>query len=263
MTYVDFIRWFWKQLRYLPIDAQEGFLFLALLDELNEYWLMTGKREWVKLRASALMDKSRLKKDTFYRARNKLKQLGLIDFKEGKNRNDLARYFIPDSATQTLGQTLPEILPATLGQTVSQTLPANNNIDIDIEKDIEKNDIVPQQVEGPQQTPYQKIVELYHAYCPSLPKVRVLNETRKKYIRARWKEHPDLKFWENYFKSVEESDFLTGRANYGNRDPFIADLEWLMRPNNFAKVIEGKYKNRTETKKEEDFYITFPEGFKT
>ncbi|AJW76890.1 hypothetical protein UF08_1 [Marinitoga camini virus 1] len=165
------------------------------------------------------------------------------------------------SDIQTLPATLSQTLGQTLGQTLPATLPANNNIDIDIdiEKDIEKNNIVPQQVEGPPPTPYQKLVELYHTYCPSLPKVRILTETRKKYLNARWKEHPDLKFWEDYFKSVEKSDFLTGRVDYGRRTPFLADFEWLIRPNNFAKVIEGKYKNREEKEeKEEDYYITFP-----
>lgn len=95
-------------------------------------------------------------------------------------------------------------------------------------------------------TPYQKIVDLYHKLCPSLPRVKVLTNTRRRYIRSRWKEHPDLAFWESFFNRVEQSDFLTGRADYGNRKPFIADLEWLVRPNNFAKVLEGRYDNRKQ-----------------
>jgi hypothetical protein len=99
--------------------------------------------------------------------------------------------------------------------------------------------------------PYQKIVDLYHELT-SLPRVVKLSETRKKYIRARWKEYPDLEFWKQFFTRVEASNFLTGRADYGNRKPFIADLEWLVRPTNFLKVLEGRYDNRMTKKTIDD-----------
>jgi hypothetical protein len=100
--------------------------------------------------------------------------------------------------------------------------------------------------------PYQKIVDLYHKYCPMLPKVRVLNKARMRYLRARWQEFPDLNFWEQFFKRVANSKFLTGRADYGNRTPFVADFEWLIRPTNFIKVLEGRYDNRDGFQKEEE-----------
>jgi len=103
-------------------------------------------------------------------------------------------------------------------------------------------------------------VDLYHKYCPSLPKVVKLSDTRKKYIRARWKEYPELQFWEQFFKRVEASDFLTGRADYGNRKPFIADFEWLVRPSNFLKVLEGKYDNRSPTKRRDDLEEILKKG---
>lgn len=103
--------------------------------------------------------------------------------------------------------------------------------------------------------PYQKILDLYHKYCNMLPRVRVLNDLRKKYLRARWKEFPDLKFWEEFFKRVANSKFLTGRVEYGSRPPFIADFEWLIRPTNFVKVLEGRYDNREKENKEDELLI--------
>lgn len=88
------------------------------------------------------------------------------------------------------------------------------------------------------QVPYQEIVDLYHQICTSLPKVVVLNEKRKQLLRARWKEHPDLEFWKELFKRVENSGFLTGR-----KADFRADFEWIIRPTNFIKIIEGRYDN--------------------
>ena len=92
--------------------------------------------------------------------------------------------------------------------------------------------------EEKKQVPYQEIVDLYHQICTSLPKVVLLNEKRKQLLRARWKEHPDLEFWKELFQRVENSDFLTGR-----KADFRADFEWIIRPTNFVKIIEGRYDN--------------------
>jgi hypothetical protein len=101
--------------------------------------------------------------------------------------------------------------------------------------------------------PFNEILNTYHGTLPELPTMKVLTEARRGYIKARWNEHGrDLGWWKDYFLSVKESDFLCGRAEaYNGRKPFMADLEWLVKPSNMAKVIEGKYKNcGRENKKE-------------
>jgi len=93
--------------------------------------------------------------------------------------------------------------------------------------------------------PQKEIIFLYHKYCPMLPKVRQWTASREKMLRARWKEDPARQtptWWHNYFKQVAKSDFLTGKTD----KPFYADLEWLVRPSNLVKVIEGKYQNRQQ-----------------
>jgi len=97
-----------------------------------------------------------------------------------------------------------------------------------------------------QPVPYSKIVDLYHEICTSLPRVKALSQSRKGYIKARWQEHPDMEFWKEFFSEVESCKFLTGKADYKDRKPFYADLEWLTRPNNFLKVLEGKYRDKEE-----------------
>jgi predicted phage replisome organizer len=100
--------------------------------------------------------------------------------------------------------------------------------------------------ERDQPVPYTKIVDLYHEICTSLPRVKALSQSRKGYIKARWQEHPDMEFWKEFFAEVEDCKFLTGKADYKDRKPFYADLEWLTRPNNFLKVLEGKYRDKEE-----------------
>jgi len=95
--------------------------------------------------------------------------------------------------------------------------------------------------------PHQEIIDLYHEILPELPRVRVWNGTRRKLLQARWREDPEhqsLDFWRSYFNTVRESDFLLGRVPGSNGNFFQATLEWLIRPTNFAKVLEGFYSNR-------------------
>ena len=107
--------------------------------------------------------------------------------------------------------------------------------------------------------PHQKIIDLYHEILPELPRIKVWNETRKRYLQAKWKEDSErqnLEWWENYFKLVKKCPFLLGQIETRNGTTFRADLEWLIRPNNFAKVLEGKYLPDTSSdsqKKNEKF----------
>jgi len=92
--------------------------------------------------------------------------------------------------------------------------------------------------------PYKKIIDLYHQILPNHPKVRVITQARKSSIRQRHIHDmdSDLKEWESYFGFVGRSEFLTGKASPVNgRRVFIADLEFICKQGNFAKIFEGKY----------------------
>lgn len=94
--------------------------------------------------------------------------------------------------------------------------------------------------------PHQEIIALYHKLLPTCPRIREWTKTRGGYLKSRWCENTkrqSLAWWEKFFGYVADSEFLTGRGENTSpgRDPFVADLEWLIRPQNFVKVIEGKY----------------------
>jgi len=101
---------------------------------------------------------------------------------------------------------------------------------------------------------HKSIVELYHQLLPTMRRVEVWNDTRAGYLRQRWREvavelsetkeitHADvLTWWEEFFKHVSKSKFLTGKINDKSGRTFVADLEWIIKPSNFAKIVEGKY----------------------
>ena len=92
--------------------------------------------------------------------------------------------------------------------------------------------------------PVQAIIDAYHELLPMCPRVLKLTETRRRQIEARWRagDLPDVETWRDYFAFCAQSKFLTGLAPAGpGQRPFLADLEWLSREGNYAKVYERKY----------------------
>lgn len=91
--------------------------------------------------------------------------------------------------------------------------------------------------------PYGEIVDLYHAKLPMCRRVELLTDARKASIRGRWfDELPTVEAFGNYFDDVARSRFLTGRVDAREgRKPFVANIDWLMKPSNLAKVLEGNY----------------------
>jgi uncharacterized protein YdaU (DUF1376 family) len=101
---------------------------------------------------------------------------------------------------------------------------------------------------------HKAVMDLYHQHLPTLRRVEVWNETRKGYLKQRWREvaidigqsrpatqEAVLEWWAGFFQHINKSKFLTGKVNSKDGRAFVADLEWIIKPSNFAKIIEGKY----------------------
>lgn len=97
--------------------------------------------------------------------------------------------------------------------------------------------------------PQQAIVALFHECVPTARRVRDWTPSRAALLRTRWREdrrRQNLDWWRRFFCYVGESPFLTGRSNTPGRRPFELGLEWLLKPENFAKVREGAYHEQTQ-----------------
>lgn len=89
----------------------------------------------------------------------------------------------------------------------------------------------------PERTDYQGVLDAYHECCPSFPAVIKLTETRKRAIKARLKDY-GLDEIKQAFSLAGQSDFLKGSSGWQ------ASFDWLMKPANMTKVLEGNYTNR-------------------
>ncbi|MCO3187879.1 hypothetical protein FA223_32375 [Pseudomonas aeruginosa] len=80
---------------------------------------------------------------------------------------------------------------------------------------------------------------------PELPAVALLNDTRRRHLQARWREHEahrSLDFWRDLFETVKASPFLMGNVPGRNgAKPFRATFDWIIAPSNFVKIVEGNY----------------------
>ena len=79
-----------------------------------------------------------------------------------------------------------------------------------------------------------------------IPRIKSLSEQRKKCVGARIREYgkPALS---TVIRKAAASDFLNGK----NGRDFIATFDWLMKPTNFPKVLEGNYDNHEQQQKAE------------
>lgn len=117
----------------------------------------------------------------------------------------------------------------------------------------------PKLVETPGVTacPHRELLALWAEVLPTLPQHHPdqWRGSRSDHLRARWRETAVAKHWRTqaegitYFRRlfayVGQSPFLVGQAHDPKRRPFFCELAWLVKPPNWAAVIEGKYHSET------------------
>ena len=73
---------------------------------------------------------------------------------------------------------------------------------------------------------------------PKIPSILRVKNSRLISLRKRVKEEPDLNFWVELLRKINDSVFLSGRSS-----DWCATFDWIMKPSNMVKVIEGNYDN--------------------
>jgi len=94
-----------------------------------------------------------------------------------------------------------------------------------------------------QRAPSQQVVDLWNETVTSLPAVKLMTSKRRKSVSALLQQvNDDLSEIERTFSRVENSDFLCGRT----KDPWTGcGFDWVISQNNWTKIIEGNYDNKT------------------
>lgn len=118
-----------------------------------------------------------------------------------------------------------------------------NDADIDIEEDIDKKENKTPITPSVASVDINDLKSLFNSilaeYGSIIAPLRTISGLRKTHTLARIREHGKDTF-EQMMRKAAQSDFLNGKSDRG----WIATYDWLIKPNNFIKVIEGNYDNR-------------------
>ena len=87
-------------------------------------------------------------------------------------------------------------------------------------------------------TPAQIVLEWNDlADACGLAKVGKLTDARKRAVKVRLREYPELDAWQSAFSHIHASPFLRGENNRG----WKADFDFLLQAKSFTKLVEGTY----------------------
>lgn len=167
------------------------------------------------------------------------------------------RQFASDSSAQRVAKhRAAKKAAAKVASNDEVTLPQQKSNALDTDTDTEEQLHTSSGDDDLRRCPVGTLVNLYHELMPDNPQVKVVNETRKRLIRARWAEAAKLdcepfgyttrsagiEAWRAFFAVCAESKFLTGRApGERGKPPFMADIDFLFSASGFAKTLENKY----------------------
>lgn len=239
----------WLETNYLP--ALSELLWRKMVALFNR----CGWAEWISVDNQRLMGLIQVKREaTFIDYRNKLVEAGLIEYQKGKKSSPNRYKLISLSEVKNNNTFTSEVQTVVNTEVQSVVNPVVNTVvkTVDINKLKHKHKlkqksippIVPHEEDAPKSVPretvqYKKIADYWNSVCAELPKVQALNDNRKKAVRARVKEHGEETVL-RVIALVKQSDFLCGRT--GSR--WNASFDWVMKPANFVKVLEGNYVNK-------------------
>ena len=239
MNYIAQINAFWDSATTNPLSTGQVSLYFALLHVCNR----SNWTEWFAAPNQVLSVLTGLSRSGILKARNELKQRGLIDFQEKATKATKYKITIANStqvSTQIGVQNSTQIGVQNSTQ-ISDTLYKHKQK----HKLNKKNtaDAV-QEKSAPFEDQIIAIRELYDSVCGSYPRPVKLSEARKEELCARLRDGYTVEDFRKLFELAEASDFLKGENDRG----WSATFDWLIADANMAKVLDGNYENRISTK---------------
>lgn len=121
-------------------------------------------------------------------------------------------------------------------QTKAKRKPLEDENEYEYEKEKEEEIVV---IPPPKKIDFEEVANIFNIQCSELPPVLKMNEARKKAIKARIDEYGAQKVGDA-FNIVRQSKFLNG----DNDQNWKATFDWIIKPANFLKIIEGNYNNK-------------------
>ena len=214
MSYISMINSFWDSATTNPLSTGQVSLYFALLHVCNR----SSWAEWFQAPNQVLSVLTGLSRSGILKARNELKQRGLVDFRERGTKATLYRITIADS---TQASTQAGV------QKGMQNSVRNSNTLKDIERDREK--------ENPPVSP----IRLFDDFLEAYPK-KASSRPGAEYAYCRVLREDC---------HITEQDLVAAAANYaeearllGREEEFIRKPESFLKDSFFAGYLPGQYR---------------------
>ena len=269
MNYSELINHFWQARRATRVSAIEADLYYFLLQESSSRGLVATFEVSNRLICGCLD----ISEKTLIKVRLGLREKGFISFEGGQrkmpiytisalkdncknfslaeeNEEDITvnnsvisednckNFSLAEENKRKETKEKEEVLNNNLSSSTSVS-PSSSSLPITPE--IGKTQTLP--LEIPTNTEVVKqVVAVYLERCVNMPSIRVITDKRKSAVMARISQHSLATVFE-MLTIAGNSEFLNGKNNRG----WVADFDWLFKPENFVKVIERKYESRTNT----------------
>ena len=265
MNYSELINHFWQARRATRVSAIEADLYHFLLQESSSRGLVATFEVPNRLICGCLD----IAEGTLTKARIGLREKGFISFEGGQrkmpiytisalkdnlkfcglaeeNEEDITSNFDVKSednlkfcglAEENKRKETKEKEEVLNNNISSSTSVSPSSSSLPITPEIGKTQTLP--LEIPTNTEVVKqVVAVYLEKCVNMPSIRVITDKRKSAVMARISQHSLATVYE-MLTIAGNSEFLNGKNNRG----WVADFDWLFKPENFVKVIERKYEN--------------------
>ena len=264
MNYSELINHFWQSRRATRVSAIEADLYYFLLQESSSRGLVATFEVPNRLICGCLD----VAEGTLVKARLGLREKGFISFEggqrkmpiyticaladnlkfcglaEGKEEDITSNFDVKSEdnlkfcglaeGTKESTKEKEEVLNNNLSSSTSVS-PSSSSFQPEVEQTLPLE--IPTNKEVVKQ-----VVAVYLEKCAKMPSIRVLTDKRKTAVMARITQHSLATVYE-MLNIAGSSEFLNGKNSRG----WVADFDWLFKPENFVKVIERKYEARTNT----------------
>ncbi len=155
--------------------------------------------------------------------------------------------FITIKNTEKKG--LRKIVPTIMIGKTKLSKGVDKNVEEGVDKNVHHNNINNNNIKGVLHTPkkgeqFDKIFDYYNTHLRELPTAMSKTGMRKSAVEARLKDY-DYDTVLTVLDKVKQSSFLTGKVKDWN-----ANFDWIFRPTNFVKILEGNYDDKSKDKKQ-------------
>lgn len=238
MNYIALINSFWDSATTNPLSTGQVSLYFALLHVCNR----SNWTEWFQAPNQVLSVLTGMSRSGILKARNELKQRGLVDFRERGTKATSYCITMANSTQVSVQVSTQDGVQNSMRNSEQDSVQKSDTLYKQKQKqNIEKSisDEIPEKTDA-FSAQITTIRELYNSVCGSYPRLVKLSEARKKAIRARLRAGYTVEDFRRLFEMAETSDFLKGK----NRRNWSATFDWLIADANMAKVLDGNYNNQ-------------------